>query len=111
MSATVNHERVTVVCNNVPRDTVDACELTPAERADFDYVDWSAIDRGEESGTFVHYRGTWFDLGDVEGPVVLNGVGWDAHISDTFFSGVVFRFVHEDGDDGEYDVVCGRYYS
>lgn len=39
----------TIVTNNVPRFTIDAYELSPKERTEFDYLDWAAIDDGRES--------------------------------------------------------------
>ena len=47
------------------RPIIDAWELTPAERLEFDYLDWPAIERGEDSASFVRYRGDLHDLGDV----------------------------------------------
>ena len=33
--------------NNVPRPVLDASELSIAEQADFDYLDWSALRVGD----------------------------------------------------------------
>ena len=52
-----------ITTNNVPRDTTDAWELTPDERKEFDYLDWAKIDAGEDSASFVRYRGDVLDLG------------------------------------------------
>ena len=103
----------TVITNNVPREILDAWELTPAQREDFDYLDWAAIERGEDSATFVQYRGELYDLNDIceaswGGGMPESLRGWDNYASDSFFSGVVVRYVHEDDD---YRVVMGRYYS
>ena len=51
--------------NNVPRFVVDAYELTLAERAEFDYLNWDAIDAGEDSASFFRFKGTTYDLGEV----------------------------------------------
>lgn len=32
---------ITVRTNNVPRDVISGHELTPAEREEFDYIDWT----------------------------------------------------------------------
>lgn len=104
---------VTVITNNVPRETVDAWELPADVRADFDYVDWAAVDAGEgDAGPFVRYRGEWYDLSDVPS-VGIHPAGpeydwldaWHGIVSDTFYSGVVFRY-----PDDRDDVVVGRFY-
>ena len=40
---------IVIRTNNVPRDLVDAWELSPKERAEFDYIDWQAIEDGRDS--------------------------------------------------------------
>ena len=114
---------VTILTNNVPRPILDAWELTPAERAQFDYLDWQAIEAGEDSASFVRYRGELHDLGEFSASWGLSresGLpdwlkGWDGYRSDSFFSGLVVRYVTGEGSgwiypDGEY-VVMGRYFS
>lgn len=98
-------DTLTIVTNNVPRFTVDAYELTAAERAEFDYLDWSAIDAGTDSATFVRYRGELMDLGEF---TVTDLPGWDGINTDTFFSGTVVRYVDADGGES---VVVGRVYA
>ena len=103
-----------VVTNNVPRDILDACELTTAERADFDYLDWSAIEDGTDSASFFRFKGQLFDLGEFTTDYgITRGAGlpdslagWDAYASDTFFSATVIRLM----DDNER-VVVGRVYT
>jgi hypothetical protein len=104
-----------IVTNNVPRETIDAWELSADERAEFDYHDWPAIERGEDSATFVRYRGELLDLADfvTTGELLTFGDlaplrGWHGYASDSYFSGTVVRYVHDHGDDR---VVVGRYYS
>jgi hypothetical protein len=90
--------------NNVPRDVIDAYELSADERAEFDYLDWPAIERGEDSASFVRYRGELYDLREFErwdSPASPTREGWDGFRSDSYFSGLVVRFV----DDGERVVV------
>lgn len=41
----------TIKTNNVPRELIDAWQLTQAEQAEFDYLDWAAI---AEGGTQQH---------------------------------------------------------
>ncbi len=83
-----------IVTNSHPRDVVDAWELPQSARAEFDYLDWDALERGDDSASFVKYRGEWYDLGDVmraEGSIAK--LGWDGFNSDSFFSGIAFRYV------------------
>lgn len=99
----------TVRTNNVPRDIIDACELTPREREPFDYLDWSAIDAGEDSASFFRYRGEVYDLGEFMANLRETGgttggpdlAGWDGYMADSYFSAIVVRFV----GDGERVVV------
>jgi hypothetical protein len=42
---------LTVTTNNHHRPVVDAWELTPSERAQFDYLDWAAIEEGSDSAS------------------------------------------------------------
>ena len=101
--------------NNVPRFVLDAYELTEKERAEFDYIDWDAIARGEDSATFIRYRGWTYDLGDF---MRTNEIGlpdefreWDGYVSDTFFSGIVVKYAREDnGDIDPERVIMGRYF-
>jgi hypothetical protein len=100
-------DELTIITNNVPRDVLDAHELTVRERAEFDYIDWDAIEAGRDSASFVRYKGYTYDLGDVESTRQVAAFrGWDGFVSDSFFSGVLFRYC----DDYE-QIVCGRYYS
>lgn len=98
-----------IITNNAPRDIIDGWQLTPAERADFDYLAWDAIDRGEDSASFARYRGELYDLGDTEGTFPADRRWF--YRSDSFFSGIVFRYATDDC--GEIDaeaIICGRYY-
>ncbi len=100
---------LTIITNNVPRDIVEAYELSADEREDFDYCDWDAIERGEDSASFVRYKGELVDLGEFQvwdNPSSPTTVGWDGFRSDSFFSGLVVRYV----EDFER-IVVGRCYS
>jgi hypothetical protein len=95
--------------NNVPRDIVGAWELSPAERAEFDYIPWDAVDRGEDGASFVRFKGQLYDLGEFErwdNPASPTRKGWDGIRPDSFFSGVVIRYC----DDFER-VVVGTYFA
>lgn len=87
-------DSITVITNNVPRDVVQAYELTPAERGEFDYLDWDAIEAGSDSASFFRYRGEVYDLGDgfeISMPRGIPGQ-WDGFRPDSFFSGILVRY-------------------
>lgn len=100
---------VKVITNNVPRPVIEAYELTLKEREEFDYLDWEAIDKGEDSATFFRYKGELHDLGEFSADYgILKGSGlpehlskWDGYRSDSFFSALVVRYV----ENFEYVVV------
>jgi hypothetical protein len=95
---------LTVITNHVPRDIIDAYELTADERAEFDYIDWPAVEEGSASASFFRYRGELYDLSEFEvwdNPASPTRGEWDGFRSDSFFSGLVVRYV----DDSERVVV------
>lgn len=92
-----------IITNNVPRDVIDAWQLTAAERAEFDYLDWPAIEAGSDSASFMRYRGELYDLSEfMRAPDSL--APWDGYQSDTFFSGIVVRYSRD-----FESVIVGRY--
>jgi hypothetical protein len=96
-----------VITNNAPRDVIDAWDLTEAERAEFGYLNWPAIEDGRDSASFLRYRGELYDLAEFEvwdNPESPTRQGWDGYRSDSYFSGIVVRYV----DDGER-VIAGLY--
>jgi len=98
--------------NNHRRAILDGWELTPDERERFDYIDWSAIERGEDSASFVRYRGDLIDLGDVprtDHGGDLDSAGWSGFTSETYSSGLVFRYAID--DNSEDAVIVGRVYT
>lgn len=91
-------------------------EMPKRTRADFDYVE------DEHECRFVRYRGAWYDVFDTQRIEPDNGKAhpmgyamrvhpgeplarYDGIVTDTFFSGVAFRFL-----DDESVKVC-RFYS
>lgn len=100
----------TIRTNHVPRDVIDAWQLTLEERAEFDYLPWQAIDAGEESAEFFRYRGQLYDLHEFSTTSTLPAdsplQGWDGYQSDTYFSATVVRYV-----ENFERVIVGRYYS
>jgi len=111
-------DKLTIITNNVPRPIIDGWNLNEKERAEFDYINWKAVDEGNDSASFFRYKGELYDLND--GFMTTVGVGapeafkeWDGYQSDSFFSGILIRYPR-----GEYEaepdyesVVVGRYYS
>ncbi len=111
--------------NNVPRDVINAWELTPAERAEFDYLDWEAIDDGRDSADFFRYRGQLHDLGEFSRIIPPGSErrhpmecaepsfqGWDGYLSDSYFSGLLVRWARDDYGNIDGDrVVVGLYTS
>jgi len=103
-------EQVTVRTNNQGRDILSGYELTEDERAEFDYLDWAAIDDGSDSASFFRFKGTTYDLGEFMTttgmPEFSPLTKWDGYMSDSFFSGIVVRYV----DDYER-VVVGTFFA
>jgi hypothetical protein len=94
-----------VRANNVPRDIICGYDLTQAERADFDYLSADDLD----CSSFFRYRGAVYFLGDFcrwDNPASPTRGPWDGYCSDSFFSGLVVRYV----DEGER-IVVGTYFS
>lgn len=81
-------------------ELIDAWQLTPDERREFDYLDWPAIDEGRDSASFFRRDGDLYDLGEFtltsEGSTERR-LGWHGVRGDSFFSGVLVRI----SDDGE----------
>lgn len=95
-----------------PREILFGFQLTDAERKEFDYIDSSEIASWDDA-EFVRYKGRLYDLHDTEPGPGSSGMPdelkeWGAYVPDTYFSGVVFRFVEVDG---EYCVIAGTYYT
>lgn len=113
---------MTIRTNNVPRYLIDAWELTPKEREEFDYLNWDAIEKGEDSATFFRYRGQLYDFSEFS-RIIPQGskschpmecdnpafAGWDGYISDSFFSGLLVKYAREDGRIDEERIIVGMY--
>lgn len=115
---------VKIRTNNIPRDVIQAHELTQAERAEFDYLNWPAIDDGRDSAEFFRYRGELYHLGDFlrvaqsdsdrrhpTDSAAPEFAGWDAYQSDSFFSGVLIRWARDNGEPDWERVIVGLYTS
>jgi hypothetical protein len=107
MKITTNHHR---------REVIHEYQLTAKEREEFDYLDWAAMERGEDSRSFIRYHGVLYDLSDTEPGPGSQGMppslkDWSCYRSDTYFSGVVFRWVQDDPPySDDWLVICGSYY-
>jgi hypothetical protein len=75
---------IVVRTNNKPRLIIDDYELTPAERAEFDYIDWDASAKAE----FFRYKGQLYDMGEFMTTVTLPESNplqkWHAYYSDSW---------------------------
>jgi hypothetical protein len=100
-------DELTIRTNNVPRPILDASELTLAEQAEFDYLDWAALEAGNDSASFFRYKGHTYDLGEFQTTSRMPEFSplrkWDGYLSDSFFSGIVVR---TDDDD---QIIVGTY--
>jgi hypothetical protein len=94
---------VDIITNKKPRAMHAVADLPDNVRADFDYV--KEDDR--YSPRLVRYLGHWYDVYDSQacGVGFDQFKGWDGIVSETFFSGVLFRFVGND------EVIVGRYFT
>ena len=93
---------VKITTDNIPREVLN---WIPGENhGEFDYIDWRKVQDGEESVSFVKYKGEYYDLNDTEGVFPADNA-W-VYISGTFFSGKVFKFPDNDAE----TVICGTYY-
>lgn len=104
-------DKLTIRTNNVPRDVLYWCDLTEKERAEFDYLD---TEEKQMERSFVRYKNWVYDLNDVERverqaahtQALDELCKWHGYVSDSFFSGVVFRYV------ADFErVICGTYFA
>ena len=90
-----------IITNNVPRLTLDAFELTPKEREEFDYLDWAG---GDVDATFFRYKGQLYDLNEFMRQEGGDFKAWDGAAPDSYFSGILIKLIDE-------SVIVGRYFS
>lgn len=103
-----------IVTNHNRRLILDASELTDKEAKEFDYLDWDKLREGTDSASFFRYHHQVYDLGEfqriTQSTLNHNNLGhWDGYLSDSFFSGIVVKYVKD--DIGDYMVVVGTYYA
>lgn len=91
-----------IISNKTPRDFIYWYDLSEKEKRDFDYL---KTEDEQMSASFFRYRGNVYDAAEFM-RVGSNGElkGWDGYSSDTYFSGVLVKFIWD-------QVVVGRYYS
>lgn len=89
-----------IITNNRARPLQSFLDLPAKAQADFDYID----DADRFDLRFVQYKGCWYDVCDTDGRVPSAFKEWDGIQSETFFSGVLFKWAND------YDVIVGRYY-
>jgi hypothetical protein len=93
-----------IITNNVPRDIINARELSEKERKEFDYLNWDVIDTGwGDDVFFFRYKGELYDLGEFERCYID---GWDGQQTDSFFSATLVRYV-----DNFERIIVGRLYT
>lgn len=96
-----------IITNRIPRPLVCLADLPEKARKEFPYL---TEDHAYEC-RLVQYKGVWYDVWDsmtCTGAVATDDTrhafsGWDGYISDSYFSGVLFKFADEDC------VVCATY--
>ena len=95
--------------NHVPRDIIMWYDLTAAEQREFDWLD---TDDKRNEATFFRYKGVVYALSEFMSitPAIAphcQRPGWekfDGYHSDSFFSGVLVRYVED------WRVIAATYY-
>ncbi|MDD3494131.1 MAG: hypothetical protein PHZ19_11615 [Candidatus Thermoplasmatota archaeon] len=95
-----------ITTNGHPRPILYGWELTDEEKEEFDHLDDDELDEHD----FVRYKGQVYDLGEFERiPVHRDGPlfpgNWSGYHPDSFFSGILVRYLEDDDD----NVVMGWY--
>jgi hypothetical protein len=104
-----------ITTNNIPRDVLDGYDLTETERAEIDYRDWSVPDDDDGNGgdgwdtSYVRYKGTLYDLDDLDSKAGGSVAGWDGYKGHSFSFGVVFRYPRDGREIDSQRVICGTY--
>ena len=88
---------VHTVTNHHDRPLLSGHELTDAERAELDYVDWAAVERGEGSWEGFRYRGSIYDLAEFEAAPAEMRHLWQGWQTSSYFDAVAVRFGLEEG--------------
>ena len=90
---------LTIKTNSVPRNYSYGSDFTGKERQEMleqlDYL----TEEDFNISQFINYKGYWYDLSQflfTKGDSELENLGWEGYCSDSFFSGVVVRYVEND---------------
>lgn len=111
---TFAEEGTTIVTNWHRLPILDASDLTVEETKGFEYHNWDKLRDGTDSASFFRYKGNVYDLGEFSRVGYIEQFGpygrWDAYQSDSYFSGIVVKYVLNDPN---YDdsVIVGTYYT
>jgi hypothetical protein len=98
--------KLTITTNNCARDILYWQDLTEKEKEQFDYLD---SEEGQNDAWFFRYRGIAYDLGEFSATHGMEGFkarGWHVYHSDSFFSGILVKYV-----DNYNSVIVATYYS
>jgi hypothetical protein len=93
---------VIITTNHQPREILSW--IPESARKEHDYIDWEKVESGNESVSFVKYRGEYWNLNTTEGTFPHDNKWWYA--SQSYGFGILFNLVYIDG---EYMVICGTY--
>lgn len=102
---------LTIQTNNIPRPIIFGYELSPTEAEEFDYL------KGDDliNNQFFRFKGRVYDTNEFSSILRTWGsaecfnkdmAGWDGYLSESFFSGLVVRYVCDDDA-----VIVGTYFS
>ena len=89
---------LTIKSNNVPRNYSYGVNFNGKERTEmleqFDYL----TEEDFNQHRFINYKGFWYDLCDfmLVRDNELKKLKWDGISTDTYFSGVIVRYVEDD---------------
>lgn len=103
----------TIRTNNVPRPIIYGFDLTPNERAEFDFLDWGEPGFAAEGDQFFRYKGRVYYLGNfmrIKNPGTTPPSddpfwNWDGYAGDSYFSGLVVKIPNDE------QVIVGTYFS
>lgn len=86
---------MTIRTNSHVYDLISFCDLTPKEAKDFDYIE----EEEQYSPRLFRYRGNVYDANEFTSVYGLGAPSefqkWSGYQSDSFFSGVLVRFVND----------------
>ena len=98
-----------IITNNKPRQLTYGYELSEREKVEFDYINPDDFD----SHDFIRYKGNVYDPDEfmridkciAPHPQREGWENWDGYMSDTFFSGILVKYVDS------YSVIMATYYA